>query len=168
MKKTNKNELIVTSVVCLWIFIVNVVAALLGLVGWPMFFVPIFFFIQGADTKKIPSIFIGATLGLLASLLLVTGLGTLTPMIGLVPAFMILIGSILAVIIIGGIVGPIACNNVAFAYLTANTINLEAITPSTILNNLLVLFIGGGIMLAGALFASSIGKKIVSALSAKN
>lgn len=164
MKKTNRNEVIVTSVVCLWIFIVNVVAALLGVVGWPMFFVPIFFFIQGGDTKKIPSIFAGATLGLLASYFLVTGLTTMTPMMGLVPAFMIMIGIILAVIIVGGTVCPIACNNVAFAYLTANTINLEDITFATILNNLLVLFIGGGIMLAGAIIASIIGKKIVSSI----
>lgn len=161
MKKTNKNEVFVISVVFVWIYIVNVVSAILGLVGWPMYFVPIFFFIQGADKKKIPSIFIGATLGLLASYFLVSGLGALTPAIGLVPAFMILIGIILAVIIIGGTVCPIACNNVAFAYLTASTINLEGITFASITNNLLVLYLGGGIMLAGAIGASMIGKYLL-------
>lgn len=162
MKKTNENEIIILSIVCFWIFVVNIAGAVLGLTGWPMYFVPIFFFIQGADVKKIPSIFIGATLGLAAAYFLVTGLHAFTPVIGLVPAFIILIAIVLAVIIVGGSVLPIACNNVAFGYLTACTINLESITFSSICNNILVLYIGGGIMLAGAIGASMIAKKLVS------
>lgn len=163
MKKTNKNELTVISLVFVWILIVNVASAMLGLAGWPMFFVPIFFFIQGADVKKIPSIFIGATLGLLSALFLVTGLNAMMPSVGLVLSFVVMIAVILAVIIIGGTVLPIACNNVAFAYLTACTIHLEEVTLQSIVNNLLVLYIGGGIMLGGAILASMLGKKIIGA-----
>ena len=162
MKKTNRKDLIVLTTVFFWILIVNIGSALMGLVGWPMFFVPIFFFIQGADKGKIPSIFIGATLGLLSSYFLVVGLHFLTPSIGLVLSFVIMITIILAMIIIGGAVFPIACNNVAFAYLTANTINLEGVSFSSTVTNILVLLIGGGIMLGGAIGASEIGKRITN------
>lgn len=140
------------------------VSVALGLTGWPMFFVPIFFFIQGADTKKIPSIFLGGIVGLLSSWVLVAGLSLLTPSIGLFPSFAILIAIILAVIIVGGSVLPIACNNVAFAYLTANTINIESINLSSTMTNILVLLLGGAIMLGGIMIASKIGKRITGAI----
>ena len=72
-QKPDRHHLIVTSAVLVWIFIVNVAAVALGIAGWPLFFVTIFFFALGADMKNIPSIFVGGTLGLVAALALYMG-----------------------------------------------------------------------------------------------
>ena len=70
-QKPSRHQFIVTSCVLVWIFIVNVAAIALGIAGWPLFFVTIFFFALGADMKNVPSIFAGGTLGLIAALGLV-------------------------------------------------------------------------------------------------
>ena len=69
----------------------------------------------------------------------------------------------LAVIILGGTVCPVACNNVAFAYLTVATVNFEAITPAVIGYQMVVFWVGGAIILGGSLVAASIGNKIAAA-----
>ena len=135
-QKPSRHQFIVTSCVLVWIFIVNVAAIALGIAGWPLFFVTIFFFALGADMKNVPSIFAGGTLGLIAAL---------------------------AVIILGGTVCPVACNNVAFAYLTVATVNFEAITPALIGYQMAVFWVGGAIILGGSLAAAAIGGKIAGA-----
>lgn len=162
-QKPNRHQFIVTACVLIWIFIVNVAAVALGIAGWPLYFVTIFFFALGADKKNIPSIFAGGTLGLLAALGLHAGTFGLAPSLGLLGAFSISIGIVLAVIILGGTVCPVACNNVAFAYLTVATVNFEEITPALIGYQMAVFWVGGIVILGGSLLAAGIGAKIAGA-----
>ena len=162
-QKPSRHQFIVTSCVLVWIFIVNVAAIALGIAGWPLFFVTIFFFALGADMKNVPSIFAGGTLGLIAALGLHAGTFGLAPSLGLLGAFSVSIAIVLAVIILGGTVCPVACNNVAFAYLTVATVNFEAITPALIGYQMAVFWVGGAIILGGALAAAAIGGKIAGA-----
>ena len=159
-QKPSRHQVIVTSCVLVWIFIVNVAAIALGVAGWPLYFVTIFFFALGADMKNVPSIFAGGTLGLLAALGLHAGTFGLAPSLGLLGAFSVSIGIVLAVIILGGTVCPVACNNVAFAYLTVATVNFEAITPAVIGYQMAVFWIGGAIILGGSLAAATLGGKL--------
>ena len=149
-QKPSRHQFIVTSCVLVWIFIVNVAAIALGIAGWPLFFVTIFFFALGADMKNVPSIFAGGTLGLIAALGLHAGTFGLAPSLGLLGAFSVSIAIVLAVIILGGTVCPVACNNVAFAYLTVATVNFEAITPALIGYQMAVFWVGGAIILGGS------------------
>ena len=55
--KPTRHQVIVTSCVLAWIFLVNVAAVALGITAWALYFVTIFFFALGADKKNIPSIF---------------------------------------------------------------------------------------------------------------
>ena len=162
-QKPSRHQFIVTSCVLVWIFIVNVAAIALGIAGWPLFFVTIFFFAMGADMKNVPSIFAGGTLGLIAALGLHAGTFGLAPSLGLLGAFSVSIAIVLAVIILGGTVCPVACNNVAFAYLTVATVNFEAITPALIGYQMAVFWVGGAIILGGSLAAAAIGGKIAGA-----
>ncbi len=162
-QKPSRHQFIVTSCVLVWIFIVNVAAIALGIAGWPLFFVTIFFFALGADMKNVPSIFVGGTLGLIAALGLHAGTFGLAPSLGLLGAFSVSIAIVLAVIILGGTVCPVACNNVAFAYLTVATVNFEAITPALIGYQMAVFWVGGAIILGGSLAAAAIGGKIAGA-----
>lgn len=162
-QKPSRHQFIVTTCVLIWIFIVNVAAIALGVTGWPLYFVTIFFFALGADKKNIPSIFAGGTLGLIAALGLHAGTFGLAPSLGLLGAFSISIAIVLAVIILGGTVCPVACNNVAFAYLTVATVNFEAITPALIGYQMVVFWVGGAIILGGSLVAAGIGAKIAGA-----
>ena len=162
-QKPSRHQFIVTSCVLVWIFIVNVAAIALGIAGWPLFFVTIFFFALGADMKNVPSIFAGGTLGLIAALGLHAGTFGLAPSLGLLGAFSVSIAIVLAVIILGGTVCPVACNNVAFAYLTVATVNFEAITPALIGYQMAVFWVGGAIILGGSLAAAAIGGKIAGA-----
>ena len=162
-QKPSRHQFIVTSCVLVWIFIVNVAAIAQGIAGWPLFFVTIFFFALGADMKNVPSIFAGGTLGLIAALGLHAGTFGLAPSLGLLGAFSVSIAIVLAVIILGGTVCPVACNNVAFAYLTVATVNFEAITPAVIGYQMVVFWVGGAIILGGSLAAASIGNKIAAA-----
>lgn len=162
-QKPTWHQFIVTACVLVWIFIVNVAAVALGIAGWPLYFVTIFFFALGADMKNIPNIFAGGTLGLVAALALYAGTFGLAPYLGLMGAFAISIGVILTVIILGGTVCPMVCNNVAFAYLTVATVNFEEITPAIIGSELITFWIGGAVILGGSLVAASIGNKIAAA-----
>ena len=162
-QKPSRHQFIVTACVLVWIFIVNVAAIALGVTGWPLYFVTIFFFALGADMKNVPSIFAGGTLGLVAALGLHAGTFGLAPSLGLLGAFSVSIAIVLAVIILGGTVCRVACNNVAFAYLTVATVNFEAITPALIGYQMAVFWVGGAIILGGALAAAAIGGKIAGA-----
>jgi hypothetical protein len=167
-KKATKPELIVTSCILLWIFIVNVACVILRVNSWPMFFVTIFFFLLGGDKKNIPTIFCGGALGLLLALLLAVGLAAFGEGLG---AFAVIIFIELAIIILGGTVAPLFCNNIAFAYLTAATIHLgktvyngEALVDPLqgLLMNFVVLIVGGAIILGGSLLAYGIGVKLAT------
>ena len=162
-QKPNRHQVIVTTCVLIWIFIVNVAAIALGVTGWPLYFVTIFFFALGADMKNVPSIFAGGTLGLIAALGLHAGTFGLAPSLGLLGAFSVSIAIVLAVIILGGTVCPVACNNVAFAYLTVATVTTEPIPPADIGYPRAVAWVGGAIILGGSLAAASIGNKIAAA-----
>lgn len=161
-QKPDRHHVIVTASVLVWIFIVNVAAVALGIAGWPLYFVTIFFAL-GADMKNIPMIFAGGTLGLVAALALYAGTFGLAPYMGLLGAFALSIGVILTVIILGGTVCPVVCNNVAFAYLTVATVNFEEITPAIIGSQLITFWVGGAVILGGSLLFASIGNKIAAA-----
>lgn len=144
-------EVITSFVILLLIFAAFIVTPLItSLPAWPMFFVTIFFFIQGADPKKIASIFLGGAVGILIAFGLVMLLGVIAPSIGVVAATAILVFVALAIIILGGTVLPALLNNVTFAYLTVCAINLESIKSSTV-GWLIMLIVGGGILLTTAL-----------------
>lgn len=164
-QKPDRHHLIVTSAVLVWIFIVNVAAVALGIAGWPLFFVTIFFFALGADMKNIPSIFVGGTLGLVAALALYMGTFGLASSLGLLGAFSLSIAIVLSVIILGGTVCPVACNNIAFAYLTVATVNFEEITPAIIGSQLIAFWVGGAIILGGSLVAAKLGGKLAAKLA---
>lgn len=152
MRKPTKGELPVLWGIFAWIFIVNIAAPILvpQFQTWPMYFVTIFFFTMGGDTKNIPTIFGGALLGLIMAYVLTMGLNTLAPSIGIVGALVVLLFVILAFIIVGGGFLPVICNNMAFAYMTIATINMELV-PSQIFNWIGMLFIGGAVILGGCL-----------------
>ena len=114
----------------------------------------------GRGYEKRPLHLRGGTLGLLAALGLHAGTFGLAPSLGLLGAFSVSIGIVLAVIILGGTVCPVACNNVAFAYLTVATVNFEAITPAVIGYQMAVFWIGGAIILGGSLAAATLGGKL--------
>jgi hypothetical protein len=137
---------------------------------WPMFFVTILYFIMGNDTKRIPEILFGGLFGFLMNLLLFLATWQLMGQSavfrgepGLLEfkyAFIPVIFVILGVIILGGTVCPVVCNNAAFAYLIAGSISIGKFyyTPNGIElyareigNNVLVFLIGGGIFLLGCI-----------------
>ena len=164
--KPTRHQVIVTSCVLAWIFLVNVAAVALGITAWALYFVTIFFFALGADKKNIPSIFAGGSLGLLAALGLHAGTFGLAPSLGALGAFSLSIGVVLAVIILGGTVCPVACNNVAFAYLTVATVNFESVSLASTGYNLLVLWLGGAVILGGSVVAAGIGEKLAACRAA--
>ncbi|MDR2833400.1 MAG: hypothetical protein LBV67_06775 [Streptococcaceae bacterium] len=172
-KKADKTEIIINSCVAVFMTIINVAASYLGVIGWPMWFVTISFFLMNGDLKKAPHVFVGGTLGIFLSWGLVSGLNFLTPILGPVPAFALLIFIVLFAIIVGGSWVPVAFNNIAFAYLTVATVTLTqkanglALHPTmtniqVVIDELLVLFVGGAIILGGALLFIKIGTKIAS------
>ena len=106
--------------------------------------------------------FTGGSLGLLAALGLHAGTFGLAPSLGALGAFSLSIGVVLAVIILGGTVCPVACNNVAFAYLTVATVNFESVSLASTGYNLLVLWLGGAVILGGSVVAAGIGEKLAA------
>ena len=150
--KPTRHQVIVTSCVLAWIFLVNVAAVTLGITAWALYFVTIFFFALGADKKNIPSIFVGGSLGLLAALGLHAGTFGLAPSLGALGAFSLSIGVVLAVIILGGTVCP----------LTVATVNFESVSLASTGYNLLVLWLGGAVILGGSVVAAGIGEKLAA------
>ena len=159
MNKPSKNEVIVNVAVFLWIFVVNVVAAIVSPIPtWPMFFVTIFYFTLGADPKNIAKIFLSGAMGLVFALLFALALQYLAPVIGIVPVLCIALFVILGLVIVGGGYLPIIFNNITFAYMTIGTINMEII-GDMFLNWMIMLILGGAIILGGALVVLNIVMK---------
>jgi hypothetical protein len=142
---------------------------------WPMFFVTILYFIMGNNPKKALEIFCGGLFGFLMTLLLFWATWQLMGQSavfrgepGLLEfkyAFIPVIFVILALIIMGGTVCPLVCNNAAFTYLIAGSISIGKFyyTPDGIQlytreigNNVLVFLIGGGIFLAGCILIQKV------------
>lgn len=156
MKKPYPAEVITSSIIFLWIFIVNIFGGLFSPVPtWPMYFVTIFYFTMGADNKKIKNIFISALTGVCFAWVFFKGLAAFSPVIGTPAALIILLFVVLGLIIVGGCYFPICFNNVTFAYLTIATINME-IVSNMFLPWILMLLAGGGIILAGAIYAGKL------------
>jgi uncharacterized membrane protein YozB (DUF420 family) len=137
---------------------------------WPMFFVTILYFIMGNDPKRSAEIFLGGLFGFLTCLFLFWAIWQLMGqsavfrgepgMLEFKYAFIPVIFVILALIIMGGTVCPLVCNNAALTYLIAGSISIGKFyyTPNglelytrEIGNNVLVFLIGGGIFLAGCI-----------------
>ena len=156
--KPTRHQVIVTSCVLAWIFIVNVAAVALGITAWALYFVTIFFFALGADKKEHPLHLCGGQPGPAGR----SGpaRGHLRPgaFSGALGAFSLSIGVVLAVIILGGTVCPVACNNVAFAYLTVATVNFESVSLASTGYNLLVLWLGGAVILGGSVWRPASGR----------
>lgn len=167
MKKTNKESLITSTVILFWIFLVNVVAPMLTSVPtWPMYFVTIFFFTMGGDKKNIAMIFLSGALGIIFAYALIHIATALMPFTGEALAVPIILFIILALVIVGGEVLPIVFNNITFAYLTIATIDITKI--DTLLTHwLLMLFIGGGIILCGALLCIKVTGALLKTGSSK-
>jgi hypothetical protein len=142
---------------------------------WPMFFVTILYFIMGNDPKRSPEIFLGGLFGFLMSLLLFWACWYLMGqsavfrgepgMLEFKYAFIPVIFVILVLIIMGGTVCPLVCNNASFTYLIAATISIGkffytpdglALYTREIGVNVLVFLIGGGIFLAGCILIQKV------------
>ncbi|MFV0497614.1 MAG: hypothetical protein ACK5L0_05535 [Candidatus Fimivivens sp.] len=165
MKKKVSTQQLVTSIgILFWIFTVNVVALVLlpGVPAWPMFFITIFFFTLGADTKNIASIFVSGLTGIVSAWALIKLLALLGPVMGEFPAMLLLLFLVLALIIVGGNYFPLVFNNITFAYLTVAAIDLT-IVETTIVEWVAMHLLGGTIILVGALAISIlVGKMLPS------
>jgi hypothetical protein len=161
MKKPTKNELTVTLVVTVLVFLFNIIPNLIGdLHLWPMFFGSVFFFLLAhGDIKKIPYILTSGVVGILLTGLMYLGIGALTPVVGSPYATWICLGIVLVVVIIGGTALPFALNSIAFGFIVMTSAELSAGMKIAALSNaasynimahclewILYLVIGGGIM----------------------
>lgn len=159
-KKADKQSIIVTSVIFVWIFAVNIVAPMLTTMHtWPMFFVTIFFFALGGDKKNIATIFLSGIVGILFAFGLILFAVAAGPVIGERLAVAIALFVILGLVIVGGNFFPMIFNNITFAYLTIATIDAEQAMSNTI-PWILMLLIGGGVILAGSLISLNMTAKI--------
>ena len=149
-KKPSREELLTTLCILIWVILLNIAAILMGLTAWPMFFTSIFFFLEGADTRKLPNIFLGVSVGLLEALALKAGTYALAPALGSHPAVFLVLGILLTITILGGTFCPLLCNNFAFAYLTIATIHFDAISWPAIRGHMAVLWLGGAVLVGGA------------------
>lgn len=160
--KPSKQDLFVSSIIFMWIFIVNIAAPMVtSAPTWPMYFVTIFFFTMGADVKKISSIFLSGAMGIFFAWILIKAIIVMAPVIGETAALMILLFIILGLVIVGGNYCPAIFNNITFAYLTIATINVEII-ESCAIPWLLMLLIGGGVILAGAMGSMVLAGKLLA------
>lgn len=150
---------------------------------WPMFFVTILYFIMGNDPKRAPEIFFGGLFGFLMTLLLFWTTwqlmgqsavfrgepGILEFKYAYIPVIFVILG----LIIMGGTVCPVICNNASFAYLVASSISIGKfyyapngmeLYAREIGNNVLVFLVGGGIFLIGCIL---IQKMLIKWLTAQ-
>ena len=160
MKKTNKVEFTATFFVYAWIIIANIIALnVCKTPTWPMFMVTVFFYWSHGDKKNIPNIAVGGIVGLVCAYLFEILLGAFAPSMGGLPAAYLTLIIILGILILGGTVCPVACNNFAIGYFTIALIDSTLIKPQ-FTNWLLMFIIGGGILLAGAILAGDLGVKL--------
>lgn len=159
-EKASKQQVVTSIFIWLWIFIINISTPLItSAPPWPMYFVTIFFFLLGGDPKKIKSIYLSGIVGICGTYITLQLLKVLGPIIGMVPALLILLLIVLGLIIVGGNFFPLFFNNMTFAFLTVCTINFEII-ESSFVNWILMFLIGGTIILGGALLiAVLVGKR---------
>lgn len=157
--KPTKPDLIIHVVIWAWILIVNVAAHAMHLEAWPMYFIPLFFFLLDADVKKIVMIFASSAIGIILAFCLRSGMMLLAPAFGEMPAFIMVIAAVLGILLIGGTYAPGFLNNIAFAYLIAASIMITDLDAGKLFNHLAVLFIGGGIMLGGCILLATFAMK---------
>lgn len=160
-KDVSKQQVLASVFILIWIFIINVVTPLVTtLPAWPMFFVTIFFFILGGDLKNIKVVFLSGFVGITLTYLVFALVGVFAPIIGELPATAILLFLALGLIIVGGNWFPVCLNNIAFAYMTAATVDLTIINSSSTIGWLIMLFVGGAAILGGALGGVMLADKI--------
>lgn len=149
-QKVPKEQFIFRGCVATWIMIVNTVLIVKHIpFTWTIFFANIFFFMLGADVKKWKEILFGGIFGIAAAWLAVTGIHTLAPIVGELPAVLISCGSLVYFILLMGPVLPVICNDVAFAYFTIAMIDVGTVIQNTI-PSIIVFVIGGVVMVGGA------------------
>lgn len=161
-KKASTQDTVTSVFVLLWIFFINIATLMVtSAPAWPMFFVTIFFFTLGGDTKQIPSIFLGGIVGISFAFVLMKLLGLFAPLIGELAATALLIFIVLAMIIVGGNSFPLIFNNITFVYLTICAIDMSIIIDSTV-EWLIMLVVGGSIILIGAMVIFMLVGKVFS------
>lgn len=137
-----------------WVIVLNIIIIIMQIpAGWTLFFANIFFFQMGADVKNLKSIFCGGTTGLICAWILAMAESVLGSVIGIMPALFIVLALIIYVIIVLGPLVPSCFNNVAFAFLTISTINMNKVASET-LSYLVVFIVGGAIMIGGCILIS--------------
>lgn len=143
-----------------WVIVLNIIIIMLQIPGgWTLFFANIFFFEMGADVKKLKTIFWGGSTGLACAWILAMTEGVLGPVIGGLPALFIVLALIIYIIIVLGPIVPSCFNNVAFAFLTISTINMQQVASGT-LSYLIVFIIGGVIMIGGCILILKLFEKV--------
>lgn len=161
MKNINKLQFTTSIILLVWIFIINVATPFITAAPpWPMFFVCIFFFLEGAEPKSIPKILACGLIGIFSLLIAISLIPVVAPIFGLVPSALVILFVVLALIFVGGNFAPDYLNNITFAFLTVETIDFTAVKTMW-MSWTLMLLIGGIIILAGVFASGKIAEKIV-------
>lgn len=159
-KEVSKQAILTSVLITIWIFVVNVVTPLITTAPpWPMFFVTIFFAVLGNDPKNIKMIALSGGAGILIGFILMTVLGIVAPIFGILPSFLVLLFIALGTIIIGGNWFPLFLNNITFGYLTICAIDIPSI-PDMFVSWILMFIIGGVIILGGVFLLGMLAAKI--------
>lgn len=135
MMSGKKDHIIVSSIIFIWIVLVNFVVQLIhdglnavGFCNWAFFLITVLFFLVGEEDvkKKFRDVFCGSCVGIVLAGLLVVSEGVLMN-IGLnrIAAIMIPLSVCLALIIIFHPLVPVLFNNCAFAYFLVSLIHAE-------------------------------------------
>lgn len=153
-KLFQKKELVFSIILASWICIVNIVLLIFGVKNtWPIFFTTIFFYLQGADEKKVKQIFCGGLFGIFMAWVFVESSSFLAPMVGSLLAAIIPVVLIIFAIIVLGPLAPLLFNTEAFTILTVCTISAELVKANMV-QYAVNFIVGGGILLAGAIAIS--------------
>jgi Protein of unknown function (DUF1097) len=146
----NRSRLVFGLVVLACIVVTEFVAAYLKVPAWPAYIAWVLFFIEGMNPKKVPSILVGAAVGIGLILLAPYAIGFFAQWLG--PDWGRLIYVLLAVysIFAFGEVIPLLLNNYTFMFVTVAAIALGAPNPNPALW-LVVAVVGGGLLIGGIL-----------------
>lgn len=150
--KNQGPQLLIPTVVWLWLFAVNLLAhALTHAPAWPMYMTGIFFFLLSDNgTRKLTKIFFGGIAGIVASYAFVELSALLQAPLGSFWALALPLFVMLGLLIVVGHIYPLFLNGVALCYFTICLIDATQV-PVLWLDWLLMLLVGGGILLGGVI-----------------
>lgn len=147
-KVIKKETLIAAVIVPLWIGIFIILLGILKIQqGWPAYLSLLFFMESGGKPENLKKVFIGGVVGILISYGVAFSIPLLVPIMGNLPAILLVVCSSIFLLILFGDVLPLFLNNYAFAYFMIASILPKQMTIEWVF----VLLIGGTIFCAGVL-----------------